>query len=159
MLKTGRLQRGLVLFFFLYVTVATAGMHLTLKGEVFPVFSWSLFTAVRKDISLPQVEILAIAGESFETPQNFFDLTDTFPAARSRNIRVVKLANRIALAAVRATEPIEPLLQQMERSFLSIGEPVTWRVSLYYVDALDYYEDGEIRGIKPVTAPRRLGEG
>ncbi|MEM6354926.1 MAG: hypothetical protein AAF844_04475 [Pseudomonadota bacterium] len=141
-MKTRPLQASVALFFALYGFIAVAGHVATEKHEIFPFFSWSLFSDVAPTRVIAEVEILRIGDRSFEPPEVFYDLPAEFRGAARRDIRLRKLANAIRKASW-SERRVAVLAADLERQFLRHREPVEWRLVVRTVDVMTFYRTRE----------------
>ncbi|MEL6227380.1 MAG: hypothetical protein AAFR01_10250, partial [Pseudomonadota bacterium] len=140
-----------------YAIGATVAQRTTRDKEFFPLFSWSLFTAVRDPLWITVLEVHQIGEQSFDPPIPFFELPEYFAAARNQDINAWKLSGQIATRIFHEKKPADDLMGYMEQRYLNIGRTVGWQVSAYRVDTLDYYHDRTIRERLELSPRRTFG--
>ncbi|MEM0987562.1 MAG: hypothetical protein AAGK00_01680 [Pseudomonadota bacterium] len=146
---------SLLLLFGLYVPIAIIGG--ARGGEFFPVFNWSLFSSVRNPTVRLEIEVSRIGDELFNPPVNFFELPDHFPAAKERDVRLIK-GSRGYLALKRDKhEHAEIFLDRLEQRYFAIGKPVTYRLVAVAYDPVERYHSGEVIGKETISEHKFSG--
>jgi hypothetical protein len=117
--------------------------------ELFPFFKWSLFTfgpALRADIVL---FIDAVDGRSLPEPALFYDMKDTFAAARSKDPRLMKLLDRWSFA-LRTGDAAgaSSIRAVVESTFMREAATVDYRLALIGYDPVRRLRDGSIAHIE-----------
>lgn len=113
-------------------------------GEFFPVFNWSLFSAVDRPSWTLELEVTKIGNRAFDPPMAYFELPDIFPDATWSGTTFVKALK--AMVKLQQTDPsrAKDRRRAMERGFLSIGQPVEYRIVSHLNEALERRKTGEI---------------
>lgn len=138
-------RSGISILLGAYVLVAVGGNLMHPQGEVFPVFSWSLFSQVHNPARGVELEILEIDGERFAEPRGFFTLPERFVHAARNNMDVNKAVVSF-MTRLRAGEDTTRLRRRIEAVYLGEAERVRWQVSVVAFDPLERHRSGAILG-------------
>ena len=133
---------GIPLFFVAYAVVAVLGG--LRGGEFFPVFNWSLFSAVDRPGWTVELEVTKIGNRAFDPPVAYFELPDIFPDVTRRGPTFVKALKAIVKLQQTDLSQANGRRWAMERGFLSIGQPVEYRIVSHLNEALERRKTGEI---------------
>lgn len=140
-----RCRSGISNLLAVYVLVAVGGNLFHPQGEVFPVFSWSLFSQVHNPARGVELEILEIDGERLAEPRGFFTLRERFAHAARNNMDVNKAVVSF-MTRLRAGEDTTRLRRRIEEVYLGEAERVRWQVSVVAFDPLERHRSGAILG-------------
>lgn len=131
---------------FVFITLALYlligyGFKLTLDRELFPIFSWSLFTNVPNRINDYGIRIVAIDGQPLDTPFYYEDGKGTFTAYDSAqayfNFRDLGRALETG-----DTENATEIRGYMEALYLEEAGQVSYEVVARSWDAIDRWNGG-----------------
>ena len=118
------------------------------KAEFFPFFNWSLFpqtTAQRSDWALL---IYSIDGQQLDPPRLYYDLKDTFDAARSGDSTLMKLVRRLGVAVQSGDEhSVIELQSVVEETFMREAQTVEYELVVIHYDPIVRLRSGAIDGI------------
>jgi len=118
------------------------------KAEFFPFFNWSLFpqtTAQRSDWALL---IYSVDGQRLDPPRLYYDLKDTFDAARSGDSTLMKLVRRLGAAVQRGDEQsVTDLRRVVEDTFMREAQTVEYELVVVRYDPIVRLRTGVIEGI------------
>ncbi|WP_136661330.1 hypothetical protein [Nitratireductor sp. XY-223] len=132
-----------------YTFVAMLGSGLSSRAEFFPVFSWSLFTYVSDTRVLCELDVISVDGEELPAPTQFYDLPEYFPAALSRDIRLLKTLQRACVARIEGNEAeFDALRRVIENSFLSARRNVRYKLLTRTYNPIDRWRDGTVMSTK-----------
>jgi hypothetical protein len=119
--------------------------------ELFPFFNWSLFTSAGQYRGDATLLIRSIDGHQLSSPRLFYDMKDTFAAARAKDSRLMKLidlwSNKIragdedAASAIRAT---------VEKTFMADVGAVDYDLVIVTYDPIRRLHDGTIDSINSI---------
>lgn len=158
-MKTYRhLQWGITLFILLYVVVGYT-TWLRQRPEIFPFFSWDLFTyvptQVKQDFSL---SIVAIGGQPLAEPVYFEQAKTLF--AKADAIEAMDAIQNLGLA-VSANDPAEiaRVRAYLEPLFLSDAGAVEYTLVTRWFNPLERWETGVFVREQPLMTFRGTGEG
>ncbi|MDU8913933.1 hypothetical protein [Aestuariicoccus sp. MJ-SS9] len=144
-MKKFEILKSLILIFFVsYAILQYAGRVYSPRGEYFPVFSWALFTSVRKTPWELVIEVAQIGDRKFDPPALYFELPNIFPHARARDITATKMARQLWVAEMRGLPSRHDLEKVLKRRYFKIDEPVVFHISAIRYDSLVRYKTGEI---------------
>lgn len=136
----------IALFLVTYTAVAIYGNVYAERKEIFPVFSWSLFSYVSDRAKQIELEILEIDHAALAAPVYFYALRDEFCAAQKRDVTLSKLLERLAAALrsgnVKATESLRRVL---ERTYLTGHRQVRYRIVLAKFHPIERWRNGTVR--------------
>ena len=139
------LRSSILVFFFAYTALQWAGKNYALKGEFFPVFSWSLFTTVEDDVVDIAVKVHQIGETKFDPPVDYYDLPQYFEYAAKRDTAVTKAASQLArVAEMNDHEAYKQREATFQSTFFDIREPVRFQLVLERFDPLDRWRSGTI---------------
>lgn len=132
------------IFFIVYTVVGFIGNRYASRSEYFPIFSWSLFSAVKNPWESFELEILSIGGKEFPEPVNYFDLDGYFATSDDRSTAVTKATRR--LLQMDWSDPIEAErnLSGFEQLYLSGRGVVVYQFVHLSYDPLVRIRSGEI---------------
>ena len=130
-------------FFIAYTAIQALGKVNASKFEYFPVFSWSLFSAVRNDIVSYSVEITSVDGKLLETPRNFYDMPELSPFAARKSSELYK--STLELIILR-TDPTALAVRQdsFAQQFFQNARTVEYQVVLERFNPLVRLKTGEV---------------
>ena len=134
---------GLFLLFCIYTPVAVLGG--LQGGEYFPVFNWSLFTHVKRNIITTEIQVDRIGDRILSPPQRFFALKSEFSAARKQDVTLWKTLTRYRVATNSDEGAAEAIRRQIEAKYLRHGDDVHYRIVTSWYDALDRYHTGTVQ--------------
>lgn len=111
--------------------------------EVFPFFSWSLFSTVAEKKSEFAVLVTRLDDQTFDPPLEFMESKGAFPGAGS--IRAYYTIQNLGAAALRRRgEDIQRLRQVFEGTYLgSDGRQVEYRLIFRSFDPLERWQGGD----------------
>lgn len=139
---------------------ATAAIYLKPASNVefFPFFNWSLFSKtapVRSDVV---VMVRRVDGQQVDPPGLYYDMTDTFASAKSRDILVRKTLWRLA-RALRSGEAAtaEVLRGVIEQTFMRDADEVHYDLAIITYDPIVRRQSGAIDNLE-VIASFKKGE-
>ena len=136
----------IIIFFISYSAIAAYGNVYSPRKEIFPVFSWSLFSYVSDNSKQIELEITEIDHVALDEPTYFYELSREFHAARKRDVTLAKLLQRIAVARRNGdSEATESLRRVLERTYLSDHRQVGYRIVLTRFHPIERWRDGTIR--------------
>ena len=136
----------IALFFVAYTAVAIYGNLYAEKKEIFPVFSWSLFSYVSDRAKQIELEILEIDHVALAEPAHFYALGDEFHAAQMRDVTMSKLLERLAAALESGdAEATESLRSVLERTYLTGHRQIRYRIVLAKFHPIERWRDGTVR--------------
>lgn len=128
-----------------YCLIAFLGGGVSSNYELFPVFNWSLFSDVTDTRVLCEIEVLSIDGVELDSPTRFYDLRDEFEAARSRDVTVLKLLQRICGAKLaRREDTFNDLRVVLESGYLRERSNVIYRLVLQTYNPIERWRDGSL---------------
>lgn len=134
------------LFFIAYTVISFNGYLYSLRGEYFPVFSWSLFSEVRNPAEKVEVEIIRIGDTEFSEPVNYFDLPEYFSSAAARSTNVTKAALRLMQLHLKDPAGSEQMRRVFEENYLDGNGTVAYRLVLVRFDPLERFRSGAVIG-------------
>lgn len=138
-----RLRASAILFFAAYSVVQYAGMKYAPKAEYFPVFSWSLFSEVRKDVFQLRVEVTRLGETSYDPPVDYFDMPDVFPHAASRDSGLIKAARNLRNAAD-DPDAYGDLEAAFATSFFAVPERVDFQIVRIRFNPVEHWRTGAV---------------
>lgn len=139
------LRKLLIFVFFLgYFTVATGGMLMTERREVFPVFSWSLFTNVNQYLWTYEIAISRVDDTVYDPPVDYFTLSNMFADARNRESAVVKTARAYHWAKNNDPSRLESLRSVIEGRYLAGYDRVDYTIQLVLHQPLLRWQTGAV---------------
>ena len=136
-------QNGFLLLFLTYILIASAGLKFHERREIFPFFSWSLFTFVTDKPWRYEIEISRIDDTLYDPPANYYDLSNVFPQARARSSNVWKAAASLAQATAKELPSLAQVRTTFENRYLSGTGSVDYRVVIVIYDPLERLRSGE----------------
>lgn len=126
-----------VLFASAYVIVALYGNLTTSFREIFPIFSWSLFSNIPANASRLDVVITGIGDEQLE-PAYYYDMGDEFRPAKARNASFFKAARRLMLAIESGdAELIDSIRRTFESNYLADQSHVRYKLVVTRSDPIE----------------------
>lgn len=131
------------IFYLLYFVIAFLGTSLS-KGEIFPIFSWSLFSHVTPIFHDYEVEISRVDDMIYNPPVNFFTLKNSFRHAGARNISILKAARAYHLAMLREPSRLAVLRSVIEGKYLGGVRRVDYQIVVVAYDPLQRWRTGEV---------------
>jgi hypothetical protein len=138
----------LLMTYFLLALIGPRDGHL----EFYPFFNWSLFslsTPVRSDAVLV---VRSIDGQTFERPKLFFDMADTFAAARSDDAVLPKMLDDLIRAKWSGDiSRVAELRRVIEQRFLVEAANVEWSAAVAVYDPIVRYRSGAINRIDAIA--------
>lgn len=134
------------LFFIAYSVISFNGYLYSLRGEYFPIFSWSLFSEVQSPAEKVEVEIMRIGDTEFAEPVNYFDLPEYFRGAAARSTNVTKAALRLMQLHLRDPAGSGPMRRVFEQNYLDGNGTVAYRLVLVRFEPLERFRSGAIIG-------------
>ena len=149
-MKTLLLYKAFILLFFVaYSAVAVTGNFFAPKKEVFPFFSWSLFSYVSDTAKQFELEIIEIDQIALDRPTYFYELRSEFRAANRRDVTLAKLLQRLALAQQSGdSEETEGLRRVLEESYLNDRQQIRYRIVLTRFHPIERWLNGRVRSKK-----------
>lgn len=126
--------------------------------EIFPVFSWSLFSTVAEKKAEFAVLVTGMDGKTLETPLEFMESEGTFPGAGS--IRAYYTIQNLGAATLRRRgDDIERLRRVFEQNYLaSEGREVHYRLIFRSFDPVERWRGGSYT-FRPVADFRVVEDG
>ena len=116
------------------------------SGEVFPLFSWTLFLSVPNEVTEAGIEILEVDGEVLDPPRMYQEARDRF--RRAGDITVDKLVHGMARAHHQREEGrLSELRSVLEDRFLD-GERVRYRLIERVSAPLERWRGAEVRNVR-----------
>lgn len=148
MLRTYR--RPLVLVVVAYLVLALLG-RATPRGEIFPFFSWDLFSTVPAVQQIrPAIRVLSVDGEALGEPV-------ALPGsryARGQQITISRIAGDLVEALSGIPDDVPRLRAALEDNHL-VDAPMVYAVVLEHFDPLARFASGDVT----VTEVARFGHG
>ena len=139
------LRKLLIFLFFLgYFTVATGGMLMAERREVFPVFSWSLFTKINQYLWTYEIAISRIDDTVYDPPVDYFTLTNMFADARNRESAVVKTARAYHWAQNNDPSRLESIRSVIEGRYFGGHDRVDYAILLVLHQPLLRWQSGAV---------------
>ena len=141
--------RGLMLppLLLVYCIIAVAASPPN-RTELFPFFSWSLFSrasSTRSDVALL---IRSVDGEPLSEPRLFYEMADQFAAARTGDSRLSKLLDQLAYFVRRSDRSnIARLRAVVEGNFLRDAMSVDYDLVRIEYNPIDRYRSGELKRV------------
>lgn len=133
-------QKFVVIFLALYLVIGY-GFKLTQDREIFPIFSWSLFTNVPNQINDYGIRIVAIDGQELDTPFYYEEGKDTFIDYDSAQAYFNFRDFGRALTAGN-TERVEEIRGYLESLYLEEAGQIRYEVVARSWDAVDRWNGG-----------------
>ena len=144
--------RRLILFPVLlvaYFIVAVVG-HNRAGQEVFPFFTWSLFTYIPSPIARPELWVKRVGENKFQDPKPYYQLKRYFPTASRGDSVVAKLVSRMVAAHGNArAEQFEDLRILLETKYLN-GKDVDYIIAVVSYEPIERWRSGAILKLIPV---------
>ena len=140
-------KTALALLLVCYVGIAVGGNLVARHGEVFPVFSRSLFTRANAVEYRVEVWITALDGEALDPHRSYFEMADTFPGAARRDGTVNKLAGMVARAVAQGRDPARAA-RAIQQGYLRPG--VAWKVVELVFRPTERYRTGIVQSERVV---------
>lgn len=154
-------KNGFFLLFLLYALIATLGMKFHERKEIFPVFSWSLFTYVWEYAWGYEIEITRVDDQVFDPPKNYYELAHIFPHAASRSPGPKKAASALGKANKDDPARLDELRAVIETRYLRGPERVDYNIVFVFFEPLERWHTGKVSGAivdKMVTHSFSTGE-
>ena len=108
---------GLISVYFATVLVAKVIYH---DNEIFPFFNWSLFSESSNERYLVALGFNKINGKALPSTRLYYELSDIFSFARTRDIAVSKTVKRLSRAIVENDEPtIAAMRELLEERYMA----------------------------------------
>ncbi len=139
MTKAQRIQLGFIGFALFYAIVGNY-TWVTAQSELFPIYSWDLFSYVPTHTSEFAIRITAINGEPLDLPLYFNEATKYIPAAQT--IEAFALIQRFGNAVYTNNSDAVTLQQQFEALYLQQLETVSYELVIRTFDAIAYAQSG-----------------
>lgn len=142
-----RLTLSMFAFVLCYLGVAYWGGKYHSRGELFPVFNWSLFTYVYETRVLVELSVSRIGDQTFDEPVPYYDLGLFFDSARIRSIDVQKNLDRLVGAIRRGDKAAAGRLRRvLEEQHLSGRGTVDYRIESVIFEPLDRWKNDAVIG-------------
>lgn len=117
------------------------------SGEVFPLFSWTLFLRVPNQITEAGIEIVEVDGETFDPPRMYQEAGDRF--RRARDITADKLVHSMARAHHQRDERrLGELRAVFEDRFLGGAPGVHYRLVERAYAPLERWHGGPVHEVR-----------
>ncbi len=141
MSKAKRIQLSFIGFALLYAFVGNY-TWITAQTELFPIYSWDLFSYIPAHTSEFAIRITVINGETLDPPLYFNEATRYVPAAKT--IEAFALIQRFGNAIYTNNGDAALLQQQFESLYLQHLATVNYDLVIRTFDAIDYAQSGSI---------------
>lgn len=153
-----RIKAFLHVLVLLYIGVALVMGLYAFHREVFPVFSWSLFSTVAERETDFAIQVLGIDGEALEPPVDFMTSKDMFAGAG--DIRAYYTIQNLGIASLRRRgDDIQRIRATFEQTYLGMpGSSVEYAVLMRVFDPVERWQEGRIESWRPVARYRVDGE-
>lgn len=127
--------------------------------ELFPFFSWSLFSTSsdhRTDVTL---RVRSVDGRPLAEPTLFYHLKDTFAAARDKDPRLMKLLDRLAVAIRSAdTRTADHLREVVELTFMREVAAIDYDLVLVSYNPIERLRSGAIDSVQVVASFKKTSQ-
>ena len=141
------------------VLLLVSGVALKLSGQrdLFPLFSWSLFSYVDQQKVDFAILVVGLEGQPLDAPREFMTTTDLFPGAG--DMRAYITIQDLGLAVLRRDEAtLETSRALFEGDYLKYPGVVDYQVMMRTFDPIERWHQGsfELRPLAQLrTVPRR----
>ena len=126
------------------------------RAEFYPFFTWNLFAGSTSDKADAVLLVHRIGGVALDEPTPFFELKDTFAAARQQNIHLAKLLDNYVLAVIRSNTEMQAALDDViQNTFLIEASDVHYDISVIYYHPIERYTDGNIADVWTVASKQK----
>ncbi|HSF94612.1 MAG TPA: hypothetical protein VLA52_06250 [Thermohalobaculum sp.] len=139
-------KNAFFLLFLAYSLVASMGMSFHERKEVFPVFSWSLFTYVWENAWGYEVDIVRVDDQVFDPPKNFYELGHIFSFAGARDPGIIKAASDVVSAREHDPDRLDDLRAVIEDRYLAGPSRVDYNIVFVVFEPLERWHTGRLAG-------------
>jgi hypothetical protein len=130
-----------------YLVIVFAGMRMG-EAEIFPFFKWSLFSASGSLRQYTTLRIDAVDGRALTRPRYYFEMPDTFAAAREHDVSVAKAVAGLARALYAHDRAAESRARTLvEQLYLSDVGAVRYDVVVLTYDPITRWRTGAVRSV------------
>ncbi|MEM8788697.1 MAG: hypothetical protein AAGE76_10580 [Pseudomonadota bacterium] len=114
-------------------------------AEFYPFFDWDLFASAPAMFADAVLVVRAVDGEPLAEPQLFFDMADTFAAARRGDIRLAKLLDKMVIAHWHGkVDDVAAFNDIVRTTYLQDARSVSYDLAVIRYDAEERYRTGAI---------------
>ena len=145
--KAQRIQLGFISCALIYALVGNYTWATT-HSELFPIYSWDLFSYIPAHTSEFAIRFTAIDGVTLDPPLYFNEATKYIPTAQT--IEAFALIQRFGNAVYTNSSEMTMLQQQFEALYLQQLETVSYDLVIRTFDAIDYAQSGLVDEIIPL---------
>jgi hypothetical protein len=113
--------------------------------ETFAFFNWSLFSQTSDKRQDVVAIVRSIDGYPLAAPAYFYDMQDTFAAAKARDTRFAKTLDRLAFAVLTNDSAIEQGTRKLvEQHYMREVGDIEYEVAIISYNPLDRYRSGQV---------------
>lgn len=145
--KARRIQLGFIGFALLYALVGNY-TWITAQTELFPIYSWDLFSYIPAHTAEFAIRITAVNGKTLDPPLYFNEATQYIPAAQT--IEAFALIQRFGNAVYTNKSDAVTLQEQFESLYLQQLETVSYELVIRSFDAIAYAKSGLVDEVIPL---------
>lgn len=143
-------------FVLLYALIAVTATRFRGGNELYPFFNWSLFSSASNPKYDTILVVHSINGQKLSLPTSFYELPDRFGAARSRDSRLAKALDRLAVADVWGDKDTEQRVRgTIESTFLREAAQADYDVAIIRYDPIARLKTGTIEHERIVKSYRK----
>jgi hypothetical protein len=128
------------------------------SGEVFPIFSFTLFMRVPNTVTEYGVEVLQVRGQPLSPPRAFHAAPELFPGAG--DVRASRVVHRMGRALEKGEQArLADLRRLFEDRYLGSAQaPARYRLVRHVYSPLERWRTGEVRQSAALGAFEVAGE-
>lgn len=138
------LKCSVLLFFLAYWALQALGKNLSPRFEYFPVFSWSLFTSVRNDVTSVAIEVTRVGKVEYDPARNYYQIPELSSHAARRTSSPFKAAWRL-LGTPKTPEELEQLLNEFNAAYFDTPSEVAYQIVVENFDPLEKWKTGQVK--------------
>ncbi len=131
----------ILLLAYIFIAILGKPEH---RAELFPFFNWSLFSTSSNPRTDIVVVVRSMNGEVLPEAKYFYDLTDAFKTARSRDSRFGKALNLLAQAKVKSASEEVGLRKSIENNFMSEAKHLEYDLVQIVFDPIERLATGRV---------------
>lgn len=126
--------------------------------EVFPFFNWSLFSSSSASRIDRVIIIKSINGAPLDEPTYFYNTKGIFRAADSKDSKLAKSVDRLAVARMTKNIAAEKAVRALiEQQYMNEVETVEYDVASIRYDPIVRFKTGEIDSTSIIASYRKGG--